>query len=293
MKKVYFDTTNENLPIFGVPAAKLKDYSTSKKDMKRGAEIIPEETYRLIKEDIFTPKKDFQAPQARDSFTSSGSTSASSSASFGMKGAGASAGATTSPSAGGSFPGGGDQFGEDYDPKHGFRDASRTLYAKKGDNKVTLQDFVIRKVIGRGSFGKVFLVEKKDTKEVYAMKSLRKDVILDYDQVESTKLEKEILMQADHPFLVGMHYVFQTEPKIFFVMRFVRGGELFMHLRNATRFPEERAKFYAVQVALAIGHLHKKHIIYRDLKPENILMDEDGYICLTDFGLAKILTDNA
>jgi len=125
------------------------------------------------------------------------------------------------------------------------------------------------------------------------MKSLRKDVILDYDQVESTKLEKEILMQADHPFLVGMHYVFQTEPKIFFVMRFVRGGELFMHLRNATRFPEERAKFYAVQVALAIGHLHKKHIIYRDLKPENILMDEDGYICLTDFGLAKILTDNA
>ncbi len=100
-------------------------------------------------------------------------------------------------------------------------------------------------------------------------------------------------MQADHPFLVGMSYVFQTEPKIFFVMRFVRGGELFMHLRNATRFPEERAKFYAAQVAIAIGHLHKKHIIYRDLKPENILMDEDGYICLTDFGLAKILNDNA
>lgn len=125
------------------------------------------------------------------------------------------------------------------------------------------------------------------------MKSLRKDVILDYDQVESTKLEKEILQQADHPFLVGMHYVFQTEPKIFFVMRFVRGGELFMHLRTATRFPEERARFYAAQVAIAIGHLHNKHIIYRDLKPENILMDEDGYICLTDFGLAKILKDNA
>lgn len=104
---------------------------------------------------------------------------------------------------------------------------------------------MIRKVIGRGSFGKVFLVEKKNSSEVYAMKSLRKDVIIDYDQVESTKLEKEILMQADHPFLVGMHYVFQTEQKIFFVMRFVRGGELFMHLRNATRFAEDRAKFYA------------------------------------------------
>lgn len=66
-----------------------------------------------------------------------------------------------------------------------------------------------------------------------------------------------------------------------------------MHLRNSTRFAEERAKFYSAQVAMAIGHLHKKHIIYRDLKPENILMDEDGYICLTDFGLAKILNDNA
>lgn len=88
----------------------------------------------------------------------------------------------------------GETFGEDYDSTVGFRDASRTVYAKKGDTKATLQDFIIRKVIGRGSFGKVFLVEKRDTKEVFAMKSLRKDVILDYDQVESTKLEKEILM---------------------------------------------------------------------------------------------------
>ena len=75
-------------------------------------------------------------------------------------------------------------------------------------------------------------------------------------------------------------------------MRFVRGGELFMHLRQVTRFPEERARFYAIQVAMALGHMHKKNIIYRDLKPENILMDEDGYICLTDFGLAKILENN-
>ena len=96
---------------------------------------------------------------------------------------------------------------------------------------------------------------------------------------------------ADHPFLVGMHYVFQTESKIFFVMRFVRGGELFSHLRRSSRFPEEMAKFYAIQVCLAIGYLHDKKIIYRDLKPENILIDEDGYLALTDFGLAKILQD--
>ena len=78
------------------------------------------------------------------------------------------------------------------------------------------------------------------------MKSLNKATLLEYDQVDSTKLEKEILMKADHPFLVGMNYVFMTETKIFFVMKFVRGGELFKHLREAHRFTEQRAKFYAL-----------------------------------------------
>lgn len=90
-----------------------------------------------------------------------------------------------------------------------------------------------------------------------------------------------------------MQYVFSTEVEIYFVMRFIRGGELFLHLRNSTRFTEDRTKFYAAQVALAIGHLHKQHIIYRDIKPENILLDENGYLCLTDFGLAKVMKDRA
>jgi len=172
-----------------------------------------------------------------------------------------------------------------------MREPSRTIYAKNNDTQVNLQSFDFIKVIGRGSFGKVFLVKKKDDGKYYAMKSLRKDVIIDYDQIESTKLEQDILLKADHPFLVGMQYVFQTDQKIFFVMRFIRGGELFMHLRNVTRFDESRARFYTAQVAIAIGHLHAQSIIYRDLKPENILMDEDGYICLTDFGLAKIINE--
>ena len=102
-------------------------------------------------------------------------------------------------------------------------------------------------------------------------------------------LEKQILQKADHPFLVGMEFVFQSDTRIYFIMKFVRGGELFMHLRKARQFTEKRAKFYSLTVALALGHLHNQKIIYRDLKPENILMGEDGYITLTDFGLAKIL----
>jgi hypothetical protein len=112
--------------VFGVPAGKLKDYSTSKKDMKRGVEIVPEETYRLRDEDIYTPKKDFQ-DQRGDSVSSSDP-------SYGMKGAGS----TTASTASSSSSGFGDQFGEDYDPKSGFRDASRTLYAKTGYSRVTL-----------------------------------------------------------------------------------------------------------------------------------------------------------
>jgi len=166
-----------------------------------------------------------------------------------------------------------------------------TLYSAKKGEEVCLEDFICKKIIGQGSFGKVFLVEKKDTHKLYAMKSLRKDVILENDQVESTKLEKEILLKANHPFFVKMAYIFQTDQKIYFVMNFVRGGELFTHLQNEKRFPEERAKFYAAQIISAIGHLHDQKIIYRDIKPENILMGEDGYLNLADFGLAKEMTN--
>lgn len=124
------------------------------------------------------------------------------------------------------------------------RSASKTVYSR-GKNMAVLADFQIKSVIGRGSFGKVFLVQHKVRGNVYAMKSLRKDVILENDQLESTLTEKKILEKCSHPFLVGLDYVFQTDTKIFFVMRFVRGGELFMHLRRASRFSEQRTKFYA------------------------------------------------
>jgi len=131
------------------------------------------------------------------------------------------------------------------------------------------------------------LVQRKN--QVYAMKTIRKDLLLEKTLIEHCLLEKEVLMNTDHPFMVNMEYVFQTENRIFFIMRFVRGGELYRHLRAEKHFSEKRAKFYVMQVALAIGHLHSMNVVYRDLKPENILMDTDGYIRLTDFGLSKSL----
>jgi serum/glucocorticoid-regulated kinase 2 len=167
---------------------------------------------------------------------------------------------------------------------------SSTLYTRRDDIKeVHLEDFLVLKVLGRGSFGKVCLVEYIPTKEIYAMKSLKKDVLIDQDQIENTLLEKKILESLEHPFLVGLVFCFQTEDRLYFIMPFLRGGELFQHLRKFRIFDEEKVRFYASQIGLALDHLHTYGIIYRDLKPENILMDEEGYLKLADFGMAKHL----
>lgn len=118
-----------------------------------------------------------------------------------------------------------------------------------------------------------------------------------------------LLNQVDHPFLVGLEYSFQDSEKLYFVTHFMKGGDLFQHLKRERRFVEARlplhllnqiyikfctlrAKFYAASVLLGIEHLHSQNIVYRDLKPENVLMDENGYVCLTDFGIAKIVGDS-
>ena len=103
-------------------------------------------------------------------------------------------------------------------------------------------------MVGTGGFGKVYLVRNKKDSKIYAMKAIRKDIILDAEMIQSTKLEKDILEEGNHPFLVGAEYVFTTDTRIFFVMRYVRGGELYRHLMKSPnqRFVEDRAKFYAV-----------------------------------------------
>ena len=153
--------------------------------------------------------------------------------------------------------------------------------------KVALEDFDLLKVLGKGGFGKVMLVRKKGTTDIYAMKVLKKEAVIRRNQVTHTKTETHILKQIRHPFLTRMHFAFQSEGKLYMVLNYLPGGELFYRLKREGRFSVERVRLYAAEIGLGLGHLHSLDVVYRDLKPENILLDEVGHICLTDFGLSK------
>uniref|UniRef100_A0A4W4FT86 non-specific serine/threonine protein kinase n=1 Tax=Electrophorus electricus TaxID=8005 RepID=A0A4W4FT86_ELEEL len=174
------------------------------------------------------------------------------------------------------------------------KEISITHHVKEGSEKADPRQFELRKVLGQGSFGKVFLVKKitgPDAGQLYAMKVLKKATLKVRDRVR-TKMERDILVEVNHPFIVKLHYAFQTEGKLYLILDFLRGGDLFTRLSKEVMFTEEDVKFYLAELALALDHLHGLGIIYRDLKPENILLDEDGHIKLTDFGLSKESIDH-
>jgi len=156
--------------------------------------------------------------------------------------------------------------------------------------RVSFDDFDILKLVGKGNFAKVLQVRKKDTGKIYAMKVLNKKKLEQSDQLEHIKTERTVLQYVAHPFLVRLLYAFQDPEKLYMVMEFVNGGELFFHLKKERRFAEHRVKFYSAQLLLALSHLHEQNVVFRDLKPENVLMDKDGNIMLTDFGLAKFMS---
>lgn len=163
-----------------------------------------------------------------------------------------------------------------------------TFEQYKTKRALTPRDFEFLKLIGRGTFGKVFQVRKRDTKRIYAMKVLSKKEIIAKKEVAHTIGERKILQRSlESPFLVGLKFSFQTDADLYLVTDFKSGGELFWHLQKETRFSEERARFYVAELVLALEHLHKYNIIYRDLKPENILLDATGHVALCDFGLSK------
>lgn len=152
---------------------------------------------------------------------------------------------------------------------------------------MNLDDFELVKVIGKGSFGKVTLVRKKSDSKLYAMKVLSKSDIVKRKQVEHTRTERKVLGSINHPFIVRLHYAFQTEEKLYFVLDYAAGGELFFHLSRVKKFSEAATRFYCAELTLALDELHAHSVVYRDLKPENILLDGEGHVKLVDFGLAK------
>ncbi|KAI0237557.1 RAC-gamma serine/threonine-protein kinase [Lamellibrachia satsuma] len=153
--------------------------------------------------------------------------------------------------------------------------------------KITLDNFEFLKVLGKGTFGKVILCREKNTSHLYAIKILKKSVIIQKDEVAHTLTENRVLQTTKHPFLTQLKYSFTTADRLCFVMEYVNGGELFYHLSRVRVFSEDRTRFYGAEIISALGYLHEQNIVYRDLKLENLLLDKEGHIKIADFGLCK------
>ncbi|KFA79421.1 hypothetical protein S40288_10177 [Stachybotrys chartarum IBT 40288] len=161
-------------------------------------------------------------------------------------------------------------------------------YVETRAGKLKIEDFELLKMVGKGSFGKVLQVRKKDTNRIYALKTIRKAHIISRPEVAHTLAERSVLAQINNPFIVPLKFSFQSPEKLYFVLAFVNGGELYYHLQKEHRFDVNRSRFYTAELLCALECLHGFSIIYRNLKPENLLLDYQGHIAFCDFGLCKL-----
>ncbi|XP_072828243.1 serine/threonine-protein kinase 32C isoform X3 [Vicugna pacos] len=158
-------------------------------------------------------------------------------------------------------------------------------------SSVNLDHFQILRAIGKGSFGKVCIVQKRDTEKMFAMKYMNKQQCIERDEVRNVFRELEILQEIEHVFLVNLWYSFQDEEDMFMVVDLLLGGDLRYHLQQNVQFSEDTVRLYICEMALALDYLRSQHIIHRDVKPDNILLDEQGHAHLTDFNIATIIKD--
>ncbi|KAI8102271.1 hypothetical protein M9435_005877 [Picochlorum sp. BPE23] len=166
---------------------------------------------------------------------------------------------------------------------------TETSAAASGSSSKKLgpDDFELLRVVGQGAFGKVFQVRKTGTGEIFAMKVMKKDRILEKSHGEYVRAERNALTSVVHPYIVTLRYSFQTKKKLYLVLDFINGGHLFFQLYRAGTFDEDLARLYTAELVSAISHLHSLGFVHRDLKPENVLLDAQGHVKVTDFGLAK------
>ena len=156
-----------------------------------------------------------------------------------------------------------------------------------GKQKPGLNDFIIHSIIGKGSFGEVYLVQKKGTTKFFAMKTLPKKRIIKENLTRYALTERNVLSTISHPFIVKLRYAFQNNKTLFLIMDYLPGGDLGKYLQDEVHISESKARIFAAEIILAISELHQRDIIFRDLKPENVLLDKDGHAMLSDFGLSK------
>lgn len=173
------------------------------------------------------------------------------------------------------------------DPKT-TADPTAPVTVVASDEKVSSDDFTYLKVLGKGSFGKVMMAQHKKSQKFFAIKALKKDVLLEDNDLECALAERSVLMKTSrHPFLTAMHSCFQTEDRLYFVMEMVTGGDLLFAIQQVRRFTEDRARFYSAEIVLALDFLHRQGILYRDLKLDNVMLAGDGHVKVADFGMCK------